>query len=79
MESGSWDGIIEKRMLQIFLLREDENIGADFIIGQIKTISVKTVLWKLMFVYLGTGKGKEIEYQENTNVKMQGKYIENQE
>lgn len=35
------------------------------------------MLWKLVFTYLGTGKGREIEYKENTNVKMQGKYIEN--
>lgn len=78
MESGNWDGILEKRMLQIFSPREDENMGANFIIGQIKTISVKTVLWKLVFVYSGMGKGREIEHQENTNVKMQEKYIENQ-
>lgn len=44
MESGNWDGILEKRLLQIFSPREDKNMGADFIIGQIKTISVKIVL-----------------------------------
>lgn len=65
-------------MLQIFLLREYKNIGADFIIGQIKTTSVKTVLWKLVFVYFGTGKGREVEYQEITNVTMQRKLLENQ-
>jgi len=65
-------------MLQSFLLREDENTGIGFIIGQTKTISVKTVLWKLGFVCLGMGERREIEYQENANIKMQGKHIENQ-
>lgn len=62
-------------MLQIFLLREDKNIGAVSIIGQIKTTSV---LGRPVFVYFGTGKGKEVEYLEIANVTMQGKLLENQ-
>lgn len=59
LESGNWDAILEKIMLQSFLLIQDENTGADFIRDQIKTISVRRVLGKLVFVYTAEAKDRK--------------------
>lgn len=48
-----------KEFFKVSCWKKDENTGADFIRGQIKTTSVKTVLLKLVLVYFAWAKDRK--------------------